>query len=121
MKQKLLLAVMTLLLMATGLRAQTTEKTAYVVYDQGTLYFLYVTADQVKDNKITIVDGTDEKEIPLAKDCYWSGNAVLNTGTSVPGWQSKNSSVTSVVIDKSFEDARPQSCYKWCNYSAIKL
>lgn len=113
MKQKLLLAVMTLLLMATGLRAQTTEKTAYVVYDQGTLYFLYVTADQVKDNKITIVDGTDEKEIPLAKDCYWSGNAVLYTGTSVPGWQSKNSSVTSVVIDKSFEDARPQSCYKW--------
>ncbi len=96
-----------------GMRAQTTEKTAYVVYDQGTLYFLYVTADQVKDNKITIVDGTDEKEIPLAKDCYWSGNAVLYTGTSVPGWQSKNSSVTSVVIDKSFEDARPQSCYKW--------
>ena len=37
----------------------------------------------------------------------------LNTGNNEPGWNANASSVTSVVFDSSFADARPTSCYCW--------
>ena len=37
----------------------------------------------------------------------------LNTGANAPGWNSKASTVTKVVFDESFENARPTSCYRW--------
>ena len=42
----------------------------------------------------------------------------LNTDTNDPGWRSDgiNSSVTQVVFDPSFADARPTSTYRWFSY-----
>lgn len=37
----------------------------------------------------------------------------INTGTTRPGWYSKRTSVTKVVFDASFADARPTSFYYW--------
>ena len=37
----------------------------------------------------------------------------LNTGSNYPGWFDNHSSVTSVVFDPSFQDARPTSCAYW--------
>ncbi len=37
----------------------------------------------------------------------------LNTGNATPGWYNNRTSVTSVVFDSSFADARPTSCYYW--------
>ena len=37
----------------------------------------------------------------------------LNTVNNTPGWYSKRASVTNVVFDPSFADARPTSCYCW--------
>ena len=44
----------------------------------------------------------------------------LNTRSNVPGWNSSNTSVTTVVFDASFADARPTSCYCWF-YGMTKL
>ena len=37
----------------------------------------------------------------------------LNTGSVRPGWYENHTSVTTVVFDASFADARPTSCYSW--------
>ena len=37
----------------------------------------------------------------------------LNTGNSSPGWSANRASVTSVVFDSSFANARPTSTYYW--------
>ena len=37
----------------------------------------------------------------------------LNSGTNSPGWYSNRASVTNVVFDSSFSDARPTSCSRW--------
>ena len=39
----------------------------------------------------------------------------LNTGYSNPGWYDNRTSVTSVVFDSSFADARPTSTFSWFN------
>ena len=33
--------------------------------------------------------------------------------TCTPGWSSQASSITTVVFDESFKDARPTTCYGW--------
>ena len=38
---------------------------------------------------------------------------VSNTGTSNPGWHDEAANITYVLFLQSFEDARPESCYKW--------
>lgn len=112
MKQKLILAVMTLLLMATGLRAQTTAKTAYVVYDNETLYFL----SDDNDNLSTIT--IDGKEITLTTtgsniNC-WKGTDVTNRGNNYPGWISKyKSEIKTVKVYESFKDVNIKNCYCW--------
>lgn len=40
-------------------------------------------------------------------------NYNLNSGNSEPGWHTKASSVTKVVFNSTFQNARPTSCYKW--------
>lgn len=116
MKQKLLLAVMALLMMATGLRAQT----AYVVYckvdgeEVGSLHFLSATQDQIdeQNNTIALKDGTK-----LTYIVAWSGDAVTNTAknNSRPGWNHTNywSSVTKVKFYESFADVKVKSCFYW--------
>ena len=39
----------------------------------------------------------------------------LNTGTNMPAWRTSNnrSTVTNVVFEESFKDARPTTCYGW--------
>ncbi len=61
-------------------------------YADGTLTFLY-------GYKKTI-DGSN-------------GEYELNTGEKEPGWLGKNSSITKVVFDESFKNARPTTGYKW--------
>lgn len=109
MKQKLLLAVMTLLLMVTGLRAQT----AYAVFDNGTLYFL---SDE-NDNLSTIT--IEEKKITLTTtgsniNC-WKGADVANrVVNNYPGWVSKyRSEIKNVKVYESFKDVNIKNCYCW--------
>ena len=115
MRKKILFAVMALLVMATGKiwAAETGEggtttdgSIAYVVLcNDNSLHFLC-------SNETLAVDGTLSENGPIISE-VWSGDKVLKTGDMPPGWQSNNSSVTSVVIDKSFENARPMSCFGW--------
>ena len=37
----------------------------------------------------------------------------LNTGTTQPGWYTYRTSITNVVFDESFADARPTTTYRW--------
>ena len=39
----------------------------------------------------------------------------LNTGTNNPGWSGSAASITKVVFNSNFEDARPETCYRWFN------
>ena len=43
-----------------------------------------------------------------------------NTGTNYPGWYSNRATITSVVFDSSFANARPRSCCAWF-YEFTKL
>ena len=43
-----------------------------------------------------------------------NGEYELNTGYNTPGWNTDHKGdITKVVFDKSFQDARPTSCYYW--------
>lgn len=104
---------MALLTMATGkiwtaeAGGTTTDGSiAYVVLcNDNSLHFLCSNETLAVGGTLSIDGSTISK--------VWSGAEVLNTGAGNPGWRSNNSSVTSVVIDKSFENARPMSCYGW--------
>ena len=37
----------------------------------------------------------------------------LNTGSNRPGWYEKRSSITRVIVNSKFTNARPTSCYEW--------
>lgn len=90
MKKRRLLSFLVLLMIAvTSAWAQ--EKVAYAVWDSDatTLTFKY------DANKPT------------------SNAWEINTGMTRPGWYSKRTSVTKVVFDASFADARPTSFYYW--------
>lgn len=115
MRKKILFAVMALLTIApgkiwaaeTGEGGTTTDNsTAYVVLcNDNSLHFLC-------SNEILAKGGTLSENGKKISE-VWSGDEVLKTGASAPEWWIKSCSVTSVVIDKSFENARPMSCYKW--------
>ena len=46
-----------------------------------------------------------------------NGEYELNTGYNTPGWYTDHKGdITKVVFDKSFQDARPTSCYYWFAY-----
>ena len=46
-----------------------------------------------------------------------NGEYELNTGYNTPGWYTDHKTdITKVVFDKSFQDARPTSCYYWFAY-----
>ena len=111
MRRKFLFAVMALLTMATGkIWAQggttTNGSTAYVVLcEDNSLHFLC--------SSETLAEGGTLSENGPKINGVWKDGEVLTTGTSAPGWQANNSSVTSVVIDNSFASARPMSCCRW--------
>ncbi len=88
------------------------SKYAYAIWCSGnsTLYFTYTTDD------IKAGDTYSEQTVTNV----WKGNDVLNVGWITPKWNSIASSVTSVVFDDSFADARPTSLYWWfCNMSNL--
>lgn len=43
----------------------------------------------------------------------WYGEDVNDIGSNTPGWNGLRASATRVVIDESFAEARPKSCYMW--------
>ena len=71
--------------------------------DNATLYFVNVPFEAVSDGK------WDGHTITQA----WNGDVVTNTGTTEPGWRILMEKVTKVVIDDSFAQLRPTSCYAW--------
>ena len=66
------------------------ESVMYTVYNDGTLTFMY----GEKKGSGTLYD------VPT----YYS---------TAPGWSTNSSSITTVVFDESFQNAQPNSCYKW--------
>ena len=68
-----------------------------------TLYFTNTT-------KAYAIDDTYKGETVTA---IWDGTLVTETGAEMPGWKNINSLVESVIIDKTFADVRPTSCYAW--------
>ena len=45
----------------------------------------------------------------------------LNSGENSPAWKAKSDSITQVVFDASFANARPTTCFKWfSNFSKLK-
>ena len=41
---------------------------------------------------------------------------VSDTGTTLPGWSNKKKSITKVVFESTFANARPKSCRQWFEY-----
>ena len=93
MKTTKLLLLMTILLMgANGAQAATKTAKAVLSSDGKTLTFEY----------------NDQKYNTLNTKVY-----MLNSGTEAPGWLENKETITTVVFDSSFKDARPTSCYQW--------
>ena len=89
------------------------SKYAYAIWCSGnsTLYFTYTTDD------IKAGDTYSEQTVTSV----WKGNDVLNVGWITPKWNSIASSVTSVVFDSWFADARPTSLFMWfCNMNNLE-
>ena len=82
-----------MLAMTMVMPASTWAQVMYTVYDNGTLTFMY----GEKPESGTVYD--------VPTDPY-----------TAPGWlETYKTSITTVVFDKSFKDARPTSCYSWFN------
>ena len=85
---------------------------AYAIWCSGnsTLYFTYTKDD--------ITEGGTYNTQTVTK--VWRGNDVVAVGWGTPKWNSIASSVTTVVFDAKFADARPTSLYWWfCNMSNL--
>ena len=48
-----------------------------------------------------------------SKETLGENEYELNSGKNLPGWMKHTLSITKVVFDTSFANARPTSCYKW--------
>ena len=72
--------------------------------DYGTPMVIYDSSD----NSLTFKCGRLATETGENQELYY-----LNAGSNTPGWLSKNSSITKVVFDKTFANARPGTCYCW--------
>ena len=88
-KQLRWLVTMMMLAMTMVMPASTWAQVMYTVYEGGTLMFKY----GEKPGSGTVYD--------------------VPTNDATPGWTAYNNSITTVVFDESFKDARPTSCYKW--------
>ena len=65
-------------------------------------------------------DGTTLTFVYDAKSHVGETVYALNTGNDTPEWKDKSGTVTTVVFDSSFSDARPTTCYEWFhNFSAL--
>lgn len=79
--------------------------TPYVIWCVGnkTLYFTYT------DDAIAEGDTFNGQTVTAV----WYGADVLNTGSVTPGWTNIAVDVKHVVIDATFAQFRPKSCYSW--------
>ena len=91
------LVTMLLLVTAMAIPKMAWAQVKYTVFDSssGTLTFKYGV-------KPTGGEGITVYDIPDA--------------SSLPGWNSQASSITTVVFDDSFKDARPTTCYCWFSF-----
>ena len=96
-----------------------------ITYDENTIDKTYAKIDggYFRDKAynrpwVKYADGTLTFQYGYKKTIDGSnGEYELNTGEKEPGWLGKNSSITKVVFDKSFKNARPTTGYKWfCDY-----
>ncbi len=102
MKTKLILTLASILLMVTGLRAQT----PYAVYCGGDKSFHFLTSDtELKEG------GTLESN-GLAITSVWE---IDLQGNTTPKWYSSSikGSVQTVIFEDSFKDVKPQGCCGW--------
>ena len=88
--KRIYLLIFALVAMVSGAKA---ESTAYAVYSNGTLTFMY--GEKPKNETY----------------CY----DVSNTGERQP-WEGVRDLITKVVFDSSFASARPKSCCEWFIY-----
>lgn len=123
MKSRFLFAVISLLLVAAGVRAEGT-KTAHVVYyeedtDNGVLIFFSDDNENLTaGTSILITVGEITTSIPLVDGKFWSGEEVTNVVPDFekdthPEWYKFSPKITKVVFDASFASAKPTSCYRW--------
>ena len=89
----------------TGYFFFTGERIPTVIFCQKsrTLYFINATKAYAIDDTYKGQTVTD----------VWAGTLVTETGAENPGWKIVNNLAESVIIDKSFADVRPTSCYAW--------
>ena len=116
MKKKFLFAVMALLTMASGnIWGQDKYYTPYVVFNDGTLYFL---CDEHADLTEITIDGNTIQlttAVGSGRNC-WTGTEVTNSGSDFPMWHYTLKSfhiINRVVIEESFKNAEITSCCKW--------
>ena len=111
MKRKILFAAMALLTMATG--NIWGQNFPYVVFNNGTLYFLC--RESADLTEITIDGNTIQLSTTGDDINCWKGTDVTHTESNYrgPGWYLKNSQVTSVVIEESFKNAEITNCDGW--------
>lgn len=106
MKQKLLLAVMVLLTVATG--NIWAENTPYAVLcNDNSMRFLCSSSTLAIGNKLS-EDGPTITQV-------WSGDKVTNS-TQTPDWWyngTERLQITKVVFEKSFADIQVKSCHNW--------
>ena len=83
-----------------------TQGNGYITWKSGTFRTAEKYASLSSDKKtLTFYYGFGRAQYATTYD--------LNTGSNSPGWYTHRTSVTSVVFDPSFADARPTSCYRW--------
>ncbi|OYP56247.1 hypothetical protein CIK99_09765 [Prevotella sp. P5-92] len=99
-KQLRWLVTMMMLAMTMVMPASTWAQVMYTVFEGGTLTFKY-------------------GDKPESGNVYDVPTDPTHTNIS-PDWLANTTSITTVVFDPSFQDARPTSCYKWF-YNCSKL
>ncbi|MDD6732537.1 MAG: BspA family leucine-rich repeat surface protein, partial [Bacteroidales bacterium] len=92
---KKIFSLLTLFLCFNAVWAQEAQETMYTVLDTetGTMTFMY------DENKPASTESQLVYDVP--------------TSSSEPGWYSQSSKIKKVVIDTSFADAQPTTCYEW--------
>ena len=95
----------------------TSTGSGYMVWKSG--YFVYESEEEIEGYAV-LSGSTLTFYYDYVKNSRSGTKYSLNDGANAPGWNSSATSVTKVVFDSSFEDAEPESCYRWF-YNMSKL
>lgn len=81
-----------------------------------TLIFLLSPVNLLAQSDVKVVFNSADKSLTFQKGGTVPEGATvyaLNEGDTKPGWSAQRNNITKVVIDPSFADVRPTSCYRW--------